>query len=54
MKTSVTYTLNVLFTLFIFTPFVYNQTSSKMECKNATEKTMTTKTSSDTFTEYVY
>jgi len=30
MKTSITYTLNVLFTLVIFTPFVYTQTSNKI------------------------
>jgi hypothetical protein len=41
MKAIIVNTLNILFTLVIFTPFVYTQTSVKHSCKNAAEKTIT-------------
>jgi len=43
MKASIINTLNIFFALVIFTPFVYTQTSSKVSCKNATEKTISVK-----------
>ena len=43
MKASIINTLNLFFTLVIFTPFVYTQTPCKVSCKNTTEKTISLK-----------
>jgi hypothetical protein len=40
MKTSIVNILNILFTLVIFTPFVYTQTTNKFAHKHTNEKTI--------------
>ena len=54
MKTSIVNTLNVLFTLFIFVPFVYTQTSSKVITKSSAEKIIIIQTPSEKQTEKAY
>ena len=54
MKASIINTLNIFFALVIFTPFVYTQTSSKVSCKNATEKTISLKADYMQPTEQAY
>lgn len=40
MKAAIVNTLNILFALFIFTPFVYTQTSVKHSWESTAEKTI--------------
>jgi len=54
MKALIVNTLNIFFTLVIFTPFVYTQTSSKPMSKNANEKTIILKVGCQQQTEQAY
>lgn len=54
MKAAIVNILNIIFTLVIFTPFVYTQTSGKHSCKNATEKIITVNATCGEPTEQVY
>ena len=54
MKTTIVNTLNILFTLVIFIPFVYTQTSCKPLCKNTTGETINIKATSKQSVECVY
>lgn len=54
MKAAIGNTLNILFTLVIFTPFVYTQTSVKHSWKNTAEKTITVNAASGEPTQQTY
>lgn len=54
MKAAIVNTLNILFTLVIFTPFVYTQTSVKHSWKNAAEETIIINPASGKPTQQTY
>ena len=54
MKAAIVNTLNILFTLVIFTPFVYTQTSVKDSWKNAAEKIIIVNPASGKPTQQTY